>query len=144
MPALIYAEQEGGLISVIVPDDEAELDRVVLQPGEAMLVISPKVYAAAGGNDLIENGHDALQAIVNVATKKVPPSPVVVVVDKGSGEVVDRILAYPSTFKVLPSLELIRTMVARKGDRYVDGKRTDDDIERVIAEKQAAALEALP
>lgn len=144
MPALIYAEQEGGLISVIVPDDEAELDRVVLQPGEAMLVISPKEYAAAGGDNLIENGHDVLQALVSAVTKKAPPSPVMAVVDRASGEVVDRILAYPSTFKALPSFELIRTTVARKGDRYVDGKRTDDDIERVIAEKQAAALEVLP
>lgn len=143
MPALIYAEQEGGLISVIVPDDEAELDQVVLQPGEAMLRITPKEYAAAAGNDLIANGHDALQAMITAVTKKVPPSPVMAVVDRASGEVVDRILAYPSTFKVLEAFELIRTMVARKGDRYVDGKRTDDDIERVIAEKQAAALEAL-
>lgn len=131
MPALIYAEQEGGLISVIVPDDEAELDRVVLQPGEAMLVIPPKEYQQATD----------LQAIINAATKKVPPSARVAVVDKSTGQVVDAIMAYPSVFSVKAEYVLVPHAEARKGDRFVNGDVTTGKIERLEAEKAAQAAE---
>lgn len=131
MPGLIYAELEGGLISIIVPDDEKELDAVKLQPGEVMLVISPKEYQQATD----------LQAIINAATGKVPPSPRVAVVEKATGVVVDAILAYPSVFSVKAEFVLVQNPDARKGDRFVNGDIASGKIERIEAEKAAQSAE---
>lgn len=131
MPGLIYAELEGGLISIIVPDDEKELDAVKLQPGEVMLVISPKEYQQATD----------LQAVINAATGKIPPSPRVAVVQKATGVVVDAILAYPSVFSVKAEFVLVQNPDARKGDRFVNGDIASGKIERIEAEKAAQSAE---
>lgn len=131
MPGLIYAALEGGLISIIVPDDEKELDTVTLQPGEAMLRITPEQYRQATD----------LQAIINAATGKIPPSARVAVVDKSTGQVVDAIMAYPSVFSVKAEFVLVPHAEARKGDRFVNGDIASGKIERIEAEKAAQAAE---
>lgn len=143
MPALIYAEQEGGLISVVVEvsddgkgilsDRPEVLQNISLTGGKAVHVVDVQTFLAARGD---------LQGLVSAHTGKVPPSPNNAIVDRQSGVVLDVIAVYPSTFPLAETAEFVPTMLARKGDRYLSGQRTDDAIERVIAEKAAAALAA--
>lgn len=136
MPGLRYSLAEGGLISVIIPDDERELDAINPQPGEGILIVSPGDYARATNGDL-RQGHAGLQALVSAATGKEAPDPRHAVVDKQTGDVIDVILAYPSVLPLAERYELRSSGKAVKGDRYVGQGKADDDIERVIAEKAA-------
>lgn len=142
MPALKYATAEGGLISVVLPspgeDHDAVMAAVVPQDGISVLVVSEADYTQAAG----EPGHSALQALVNAHTGKVPPDPRQAVVD-ADGNVVDVILAYPSVYTAPRGHSLVPSRVAEKGDKYAAGERKDDNIERVIADRAKAEIDAL-
>jgi len=141
MPGLRYAAEEGGLISIIQTEDDKELDSVVLQPGEALLRIDAKTYADAHFGF---PGHEGLQALLNTHTGKTPPDPRQAIIAKDTGEVVDVILAYPSTMPPLKrEFEMAPSKRAVVGDKYVAKERIDDNLEKVIAEKAAAEQERI-
>ena len=141
MPGLRYSVAEGGLISIIIPDDEADLAATRLIEGEALLVVSADDFAAAGGADIETGGHAGLQALLNRHTGKTAAGALHAVVDSKTGTVEAVVLGWPSLAKVPPGFEAVPTRQARAGDQYLDGKRTDDDIARVKAEKEARAAE---
>lgn len=143
MPGFIYADAEGGLISVIIPDDEKELLEVVLHPGEALMIVPADVFAQATKGLLPEECPALYADMLQQHTGKIPPDSTVAVLDKKSGVVIDVVCAYPSVFAVKADYELKQTTEARVGDKYVNGKNERVEQEKLDA-AQAAELEPAP
>jgi hypothetical protein len=110
---LRYAEAEGGLLSIIIPDDNAELDLIQLAPGQALHTIALAAYLNASPQ--------GLQGILNAHTNKTAPHPRMAVVNEATGLVEGAVLAYPSTVTPPSGRILIGSLEAEPGDSFVDG-----------------------
>jgi len=135
MPGLRYSAAEGGLISITFPDDEKDLDTYKPLPGEAMMKITREEYDRATGGDLFVNGADGLQALLCEKLGKEIPVPRHAVVDD-KGDVLDVEHGWASLLPVRKDQAVrVPSKEAVPGDKYVDQRRTDEAIERIVARK---------
>lgn len=111
--ALNYTKEEGGLVSIIIPDSDDEERLISAREGCELLWIEEEVFLKSSPTDLQEH--------VNTHTKKRAPDPRLAIVDRDTGDVVDAIVAYPSLAKLTAKYEAVRNAEAAPGDKIVNG-----------------------